>query len=291
MVRYSGSHMTRSDLGDVRELIHEGRVSDMGCLMLRRNRLDTLIDDGNLDLGQSDYLISLRDGFLPIRRDATFYVEPYSPHRFSRQFGFCQGIPGVLLGDPRTREVSYENALLYWKRLLFLGTASQGFLPCRSLALNQHISSAYKIWWPKVTISDLRSSASVLQKSTEASSSRQDNDAEVGSSKKAKGKKRKDPVADLDAEGLESDDDAHGSLRVRLIERKRGLAPDSDSEPESEANFRHGGRKKRETVIPRDARINFGDDFFYDVQSCSGEPVNLEDVCIIPSPFTIALLF
>ena len=36
-VRYSGSHMTRSDHGDVRELIHEGRVSDVDCLMSRRN--------------------------------------------------------------------------------------------------------------------------------------------------------------------------------------------------------------------------------------------------------------
>jgi len=94
-----------------------------------------------------------------------------------------------------------------------------------------------------VTISDIRSSASVLQKSGEASSSRQDKDAEVGLSKKVKGKKVKDPVIDLDAEGPESSDDAHGSPRVRLAEQKRGLAPDSDNEPESKVNFRHGGAR------------------------------------------------
>jgi len=121
MVRSSGSYMTHSDLGDVRELIHEGRVSDMGSLMLGRNLSETLIDDGNLDLDKSVYLISLPDGFLPIRRGATFYVEPYSPHRFSRQLGFCQGIPGVLLKDPRTREVSYKmpfyigNDYSFWR--------------------------------------------------------------------------------------------------------------------------------------------------------------------------------
>lgn len=54
MVRYSGSHMTCSDLGDVRELIHEGRISDMGCLMLGKNRSETLIDDGTLDSDKSD---------------------------------------------------------------------------------------------------------------------------------------------------------------------------------------------------------------------------------------------
>lgn len=83
--------------------------------MLGRNRLETLIDDGNLDVDKSGHLISLRDGCLPIRRGATFHVEPYRPHRFSKQFAFCQGIHGVLLKDPYTREVSYENALRYWK--------------------------------------------------------------------------------------------------------------------------------------------------------------------------------
>ena len=44
MVRDSELQMMRSDIGDVRELIHEGRVSDLGCLMLRRNRSEILID-------------------------------------------------------------------------------------------------------------------------------------------------------------------------------------------------------------------------------------------------------
>jgi len=77
----------------------------------------------------------------------------------------------------------------------------------------------------------------------EASSSTQDKDAEAGSSRKVKGNKVKDLVADLDAEGLESGDDTCGSPRVYLADRKRGLTLDSDSEPESEANFRHRGAR------------------------------------------------
>jgi len=68
-----------------------------------------------------------------------------------------------------------------------------------------------------VTINDFRSNASILQKSMEAYSSKQDNDAKAGSSKKAKGKKGKDPMEDLDAEGPESSDDTHGSLAVHLL--------------------------------------------------------------------------
>jgi len=71
-----------------------------------------------------------------------------------------------------------------------------------------------------VTISDLRSNASILQKSTEVNSSKQDKGADAGSSKKAKGKKQKDPMVDLDAEGSESSDDAHVSLGVHLTNRK-----------------------------------------------------------------------
>jgi len=60
-------------------------------------------------------------------------------------------------------------------------------------------------------------------------------------------------VVDLDAKEPESSVDAYGSPGVRLAHRKRGLALGSDSELESEANFRHGGRKRSETVRPRDA--------------------------------------
>ena len=94
-------------------------------------------------------------------------------------------------------------------------------------------------------------------------------------------------MADLDVEGSESGDDTHRSMKVHLIDRKRGLAKDSDSEPKSEANFRHRGCKRRETMTPRDARVDLGDDFFDDVQSCSGKPANLDDICAIPSPFTV----
>ena len=62
-------------------------------------------------------------------------------------------------------------------------------------------------------MNDLQSSASILNNSTEENPSKQEKDAEAGSLKKAKGKKGKDHVADLDVEGQKSYDDAHGSPR------------------------------------------------------------------------------
>ena len=109
-----------------------------------------------------------------------------------------------------------------------------------------------------MTINSLRSSASILKKSTKANSSKQEKNAEVGSSKKAKEKKGMDLMAGLDVEGQKSCDDAHGSPEVHLVDRKRSLVKGSDSEPEFEANFRHWGHKWCETVVPRGDRVNLG---------------------------------
>jgi len=46
------------------------------------------------------------------------------------------------------------------------------------------VPTAYKDWWSKVTINDLRTNVSFLEKITETNSSRCKKDDEVGSSRK-----------------------------------------------------------------------------------------------------------
>jgi len=60
------------------------------------------------------------------------------------------------------------------------------------------MSSAYKDWWSKVIVNDLRTKVSLLERSTEANSSRCEKDEETGSSRKIQGKKGKAPMDDLD---------------------------------------------------------------------------------------------
>jgi Plant mobile domain len=43
------------------------------------------------------YLISIRQGFLPLRLGGYAFIEPYSPHRCAHQFGLDQDIPAPLL--------------------------------------------------------------------------------------------------------------------------------------------------------------------------------------------------
>jgi len=84
-----------------------GKVLGLGCPILAKSCPEIIVDNEKLDDTRSDYLVALRDGFLPIRGVASSHVEPYSAHRFSRQFIFCQWIPGVLLEDAHSQAVLY----------------------------------------------------------------------------------------------------------------------------------------------------------------------------------------
>jgi len=94
-------------------MIYDGKVSELACLMLAKNYPEIIVNDGKLGDATSDYLVALQNGFLPIHCGASFQVKPYRPHQFSGQFGFWQQNLGVLLKDPHSRAVSYEDALYY----------------------------------------------------------------------------------------------------------------------------------------------------------------------------------
>jgi len=57
MMCYSGP------LGDVHKLVHEEKVTKLGCLMLAKNHPKVIVDDIKLDDARSDYLASLYDSF------------------------------------------------------------------------------------------------------------------------------------------------------------------------------------------------------------------------------------
>ena len=84
---YAGFRGAKS-LNDARRHIYEGVIVDLGCTTLSKNKYETLNDDGTLGYEKLTHLVALCFGYLPLRLPATFYVMPYSPHRFSRQFGF-----------------------------------------------------------------------------------------------------------------------------------------------------------------------------------------------------------
>jgi len=46
-------------------------------------------------------------------------------------------------------------------------------------------------------------------------------------------------------------------------------------------NFRYGRHKRYEIMTPRDIGVTLGDDFFYDMESCSIEPTNLDEAIFL----------
>ncbi|KAJ8554183.1 hypothetical protein K7X08_024861 [Anisodus acutangulus] len=86
-------------------------------------------DNGKMSNSWSDFLIGLRSSFVTLRHDDDLIVEPYSPHRFSRQFGFCQDVPGVLI------EQHYDGSLLaivqLWDSCVRLGSSSKIIISMR----------------------------------------------------------------------------------------------------------------------------------------------------------------
>ncbi|KAL2924127.1 Serine/threonine-protein phosphatase 7 long form-like protein [Bienertia sinuspersici] len=68
---------------------------------------------------------SLHLGYVSLHHYDSFFIEPYLPYRFSRQFGFCQDIPSAITRKVQDRSnVSYDKVLMFWKLLLFQGIMS-----------------------------------------------------------------------------------------------------------------------------------------------------------------------
>ncbi|KAL2902555.1 Protein MAIN-LIKE 2 [Bienertia sinuspersici] len=121
MVSFSGAQGSKF-FKDVEAhcVIHEGSGAKVGCTMLNKNKNIFLFDDCNLDHMQMSYLSSLRSSYVSLRHYDSFFIEPYLPYRFSRQFGFCQDIPSVITRKVQDRSnMSYEKVLMFWKLLLF----------------------------------------------------------------------------------------------------------------------------------------------------------------------------
>ncbi|KAL0358132.1 UNVERIFIED_CONTAM: hypothetical protein Scaly_1498900 [Sesamum calycinum] len=72
-----------------------------------------------------------------------FIIEPYSPHRFGRQFGYYQDVPRTLKYD--TRVASLEEGLRYWCLCVLSKSSSKVWFPCLPVNVKKLCSEAYKL--------------------------------------------------------------------------------------------------------------------------------------------------
>jgi len=85
---------------------------------------------------------------------------------------------------------------------------------------------------------------------------------------------------DSDGKAPQSGGIIRESPSIHLIDRKQSLGDESDCEYDSEANFRHEGCKRYETITPTNIGEPLRDDFFDDIESCSIELANLDDITL-----------
>ena len=107
-----------------------------------------LIDRDDIAPLDSSYFVSLRSGYLSLRQDNRRIVQPYSPHRFSRQFGYIQDVPGNIKKDIRTG--SFVCTHTYWDCCTRSGTKSVVILPNQDNLKDFTVTRDYVTWWSKV---------------------------------------------------------------------------------------------------------------------------------------------
>ena len=111
-------------------------------------RYDTWITDDITDLSERflelEYLISLRPGWLPLRRGDRMILEFYQPHRCAHQFGYDQVIP-VTRFRSDCLFADLECLAACWSTILRHGTGSRFFIP--SALRVAKFARAYLYWY------------------------------------------------------------------------------------------------------------------------------------------------
>ena len=285
------------------------------CGKVKMNRLakvfsecKQLTDEDHISKEDFEYLICLRSGFVSLRQENYRVIQPYSPHRFSRQFCYVQHVPGELKDDVRNGTVL--SVYSHWKSCLKIGSASTITLPTKDNIREFEITSDYVIWWSKVhrfestkskTISTAGKSSSLSQpkslkshgnevlvydKLARGRALRVHPEVE-GSSTTPAPRVQHPPPVDVpptrvpndkgETESVADSQEDFIPLSRRIRNLKRGHI---SSNEDSEVNFRHKKTSVGPLYCDLDAAYPLDDTFFCDVPAVS-QLVLMNEVCIL----------
>ncbi|KAM2350132.1 hypothetical protein ACFX1X_013565 [Malus domestica] len=148
MTKYSGVLSAKS-LDDL-----QARALFKSCEDLRMDPLARvgsvrrgIVDNSHLRFSDLSYLISLRSGFVSLRQEDRCIIQSYSPHRFSRQFGFVQSEPGKL--KERNPSVSLQAVYMHWESCTRSCTNAVITLPANDEFRSNPVTRVYARWWSK----------------------------------------------------------------------------------------------------------------------------------------------
>ncbi|KAG9458350.1 hypothetical protein H6P81_002858 [Aristolochia fimbriata] len=114
------------------------------------NSVSALVDEPKLKrpLPKAAYesLLSVRCCFLTARRSLRYFIEPYNPTTFARQFGYCQDLPGEF--KTNRREVTSLSELMNLWRASVIRPCGRLDLPLPGEPTRDPgVTLAYYNWW------------------------------------------------------------------------------------------------------------------------------------------------
>ncbi|KAL0295507.1 UNVERIFIED_CONTAM: hypothetical protein Sangu_2507800 [Sesamum angustifolium] len=149
MTRFSGEGGAKYyEPREARKRIHKAEFFSWACNMLVKAEPFKFVDDGRAEELDHSYFVVIRSSYLTLRQGGRFIIEPYSPHRFGRQFGYYQDVLGTLRYD--TRVASLEEGLRYWRLCVLSKSSSITWFPCLPANAKKLCSETYKAWWAKI---------------------------------------------------------------------------------------------------------------------------------------------
>ncbi|KAH0652949.1 hypothetical protein KY289_030627 [Solanum tuberosum] len=149
MVIYSGEGGSRYfDSNDERKCIHGGENVAWTSTMLHKTYPYFHVDNNHAPELESSYFMSIHSNYLPLRCRYSFIIEPYCPHRFSRQFVFYQNIPDIIKND--ICSASLDKGLTFWRIYTMSGSASRATFPSITPNAGKSFGSDYQASWKKM---------------------------------------------------------------------------------------------------------------------------------------------
>lgn len=131
------------DLSNARRLFQNVDICSLPTLAMLQPKELFIADNRELSSSWNDYFISFRSSYVTLRCDDHFVMEPYSPHRFNRQFGFVQDLPGNFI--KRLYNGTLKELVQLWDSCTRLSSSSTISIPPRPekpLGTNR-----YANWW------------------------------------------------------------------------------------------------------------------------------------------------
>ncbi|GKV41404.1 hypothetical protein SLEP1_g48946 [Rubroshorea leprosula] len=103
------------------------------------------VDDGQRWADTLDFMVSIRVGYVVFRQEGRFTKKSYNPHRFAKQHGFQQRLPGRHVKLPHGGEVS--DLYRFWLSLTQVHSNTFLHIPSVDGGVASRVDPAYVKWW------------------------------------------------------------------------------------------------------------------------------------------------